>query len=184
MNPKCLSPALAAFALAGSVLAAPPAERFAFKGIELGSGIAQIAGNPKFECRSSSAPAADTICGLRPRETETIAGVPVRSMFLFYYGGQLTSMAIHLDERHFTQVADALRAKYGGVPVQTETLRNLKGAAFENRTYAWKSASETLTAQRYAGRLDQSTIRYSADDLIRGIEARRAVVAKDPSKDL
>lgn len=185
MNAKSCLAGLAALAWAGlSSGAAPQAERFAFKGIELGSAIANVASNPKFECRSASAPAADTICGLRPKETETIAGAPVRSLFFFYHGGRLTSIALHVDEKHFTQVIDALRGKYGAAPVKTEAIRNLKGVAFENRTYTWKSATESLTAQRYAGRVDQSAIRYSADDLIRGIEARRAAVAKDPSKDL
>lgn len=178
-----LTAGLAAWS-AAAVMAAPPAERFAFKGIELGSAIALVASNPKFECRSASAPAADTICGLRPKETETVAGVPVRALFFFYHGGKLTGIALHIDEKHFAQVADALRGKYGEAPVQTETIRNLKGVAFENRTYAWKSASESLTAQRYAGRVDQSALRYSADELIRRIEARRAAVAKDPRQDL
>lgn len=184
MKPGRLIFGLAALALAGTVSAAPSAERFAFKGIELGSAIADVASNPRFECRTASAPAADTICGLRPKETETIAGAPVRSAFFFYFGGKLTSIAIHLEERNFAQVAEALRGKYGEASVKTEAIRNLKGVAFENRTYTWKTATESLTAQRFAGRLDQSAIRYAADDLIRRIEARRAAVAKDPSKDL
>lgn len=185
MNAKPCLAGLAVLAWAGlSFGAAPQAERFAFKGIELGSAIAGVASNPKFECRSASAPAADTICGLRPKETETIAGAPVRALFFFFYEGKLTSIAIHVEEKHFARIADALRGKYGAASVTTEAIRNLKGVAFENRTYAWKSATESLTAQRYAGRVDQSAIRYSADDLIRRIEARRAAVAKDPSKDL
>jgi hypothetical protein len=108
----------------------------------------------------------------------------VKSLFFFYYDGKLTSIAIHLEEKRFAQVAEALRGKYGDTPARTEVIRNLKGMVFENRTYAWKSPTETLLAQRYAGRVDQSAIRYSADELIRRIEARRAAVAKDPSKDL
>ena len=166
------------------VAAAPQAEKFAFKGVELGSAIAAVASNPRYECRTASAQAADTICGLRAKEKETIAGAPVKSLFFFYYDGKLTSIAIHLEEKHFVQVVEALRGKYGDTPVKTEAIRNLKGKAFENQTYAWQSPTETLLAQRYAGRVDQSAIRYSADELIRRIEARRAAVAKDPSKDL
>lgn len=186
MNLTRLAAGLGMLAWAASFAlgAAPQAEKFAYKGIELGSAIAAVASNPRYECRTASAPAADTICGLRAKEKETIAGAPVKSLFFFFYDGKLTSIAIHLEEKHFTQVVDALRGKYGNVPLQTETLRNLKGLVFENRTYAWKTPTESLTAQRYAGRVDQSAIRYSADELIRQIEARRAAVAKDPSKDL
>jgi len=175
---------LALLACSAAAPAAPPAERFAFKGVELGSPIANVASNPRYECRTASAPAADTICGLRPREKETIAGAPVRSLFFFYYDGRLTSLTIHLEEKHFAQVVDALRGKYGDTPAKTEAIRNLKGVAFENRTYTWKTPSETLLAQRYAGRVDQSVIRYAADEAIRRIEERRAAVAKDPRRDL
>jgi hypothetical protein len=175
---------LLAWTLALPAMAAPPAEQFAFKGIELGSGIGAVASNPKYECRTASAPAADTICGLRPREKETMAGAPVRSLFFFYYDGKLTSLSIHLEEKHFATVTGALRGKYGEAPPRVETIRNLKGVSFENRLYTWKTPTQTLTAQRYAGRVDQSVIRYAADDLIRRIEERRAAVAKDPSKDL
>jgi hypothetical protein len=165
-------------------LAAKPAGKLAFKGIELGSDIAAVASNPRYECLTASAPAADTICGLRAKEKETLAGAPVRSLFFFFYEGKLTSIALHLEEKHFAQVAEALRGKYGDVPVQTESIRNLRGAAFENRTYIWKTPGETLLAQRYSGRVDQSAIRFTADDLIRRIEQRRATLAKDPRKDL
>ena len=177
---------LAVLLWTGLAWAAPAGkpEPFGFKGIELGSDIASVSGNPRFECHSSRAPGADAICSLRPKETETIAGVPVKSLFFFYYGARLTGITLHLEEKHFAQVVAALRAKYGETSVATETLRNLKGVAFENRTYAWKSAAESLTAQRYSGRLDHSSIRYAADDAIRRIEAHRADVARDPSKDL
>ncbi len=184
MSVARIAAGLLAWTLAFAATAAPAAEKFTFKGIELGSGIAAVANNPKYDCRAASAPAADTICGLRPREKETIAGAPVRSLFFFYYDGKLTSLSIHLEEKHFATVTEALRGKYGAAPVRVENLRNLKGVSFENRIYTWKSPTETLTAQRYAGRVDQSVIRYVADDAIRRIEERRAAVARDPRKDL
>jgi hypothetical protein len=172
--------ALASF----SAGAAPSPEKFGFKGIELGSGIAAVANNPKYECHTASTPAADTICGLRAQEKETMAGAPVNTLFFFFYDGKLTSIAIHLEEKHFAQVVDALRGKYGDTPVQAESIRNLKGLVFENRTYTWKTPGETLTAQRYSGRVDQSSIRFKADELIRRIEQHRNAVARDPRKDL
>ncbi|HNF89161.1 MAG TPA: hypothetical protein PLL19_07515 [Thiobacillaceae bacterium] len=171
-------------ALLGAAWAAHAAERFGFKGIELGSGIAAVANSPKYECRTASAPGADTICSLRPREKETIAGAPVRSLFFFYFDNRLTGITLHLEEKHFAQVVEALRGKYGPGRVQTETVRNLKDLAFENRTLTWRSAGESLTAQRYTGRLDLSAIRFSAEDLVRDIERRRADIARNPGKDL
>ncbi len=160
------------------------ASTFGFKGMELGSGIANLANNPKYECRTARAPGADTICSLRVQEKETIAGAPVRSLFFFYFDGRLTGISIHLDERHFASAVEALRAKYGEGRLRSESIRNLKGVAFENQTYTWNAGGDTLTALRYAGRVDQSAIRFSADALIRSIEQHRAAVARDPRKDL
>ncbi len=171
----------AAFASCSAFAAAEP---FGFKGIDLGSGITAVASNPKYECRTASAPASDTICSLRVQEKETIAGAPIRSLFFFYYDGKLTGIAIHLEEKNFAQVIAALRGKYGDGRLKTEPIRNLKGVDFENRTYTWTTPGDSLTAQRYAGRVDLSSIRFTADELIRRIEQRRAAVAKDPSKDL
>lgn len=166
-----------------SAVAAPP-EKFGFKGIELGSGSATVASNPRYECHTARTPAADTICSLRAQEKETIAGAPIKSLFFFYYDGKLTGITIHLEEKHFVQVTKALRSKYGDGRVQTELIRNLKGVTFENQSYTWKTTSETLLAQRYSGRLDQSSIRFSADELIQRIEQRRSILDRDPSKDL
>lgn len=160
------------------------AETFGYKGLELGSSIVQVATNPRYECRASNAPAADTICSLRPRERETIAGAPLTSLFLFYGEGRLTSIALHLEEKHFARVVDALAGKYGRPTLRAAPVRNLKGAAFENRIYTWRNATDSLMAERYAARIDQSAIRYAADDLIRRMEQRRAAVAKDPRQDL
>lgn len=182
MSPRGL--VLRVFCLLCAPVAAAAAGGFAFKGIELGSGIAAVANNPRYECRTANAPAADTICGLRPRERETIAGAPVRSIFFFYYDGRLTSISLHVDEPRFAEVVEALGGKYGESAVTREALRNLKGVAFENRTHTWKTATQTLLARRYSGRVDQSLIRYTDDDAMRRIEAARAAVAKDPRKDL
>ncbi len=182
MSPRGLFPRV--FCLLCAPVAAAAAGGFAFKGIELGSGIAAVANNPRYECRTANAPAADTICGLRSRERETIAGAPLRSIFFFYYDGRLTGISMHVDETRFSEVVGALRGKYGEAAVARETLRNLKGVAFENQTHTWKTATQTLLAQRYSGRVDQSLVRYTDDAAMRRIEAGRAAVAKDPRQDL
>lgn len=171
-------------AVFASCFAFAASEPFGFKGIDLGSGIEPVASNPKYDCRSASAPGSDTICSLRAQEKETIAGAPIRSLFFFYYDGKLTGIAIHLEEKNFAQVVEALRGKYGEARLEREAIRNLKGVGFENRAYTWTGQGATLMARRYSGRLDLSSIRFSADELIHRIEQRKAAVAKDPGKDL
>ncbi len=160
------------------------AEKLGFKGIELGSSQAQIASNPKFDCRIVPTPIADTVCSLRPREKETIAGAPLDSLFYFYDQTRLTGIVMNLPEKHFQPVVAALSEKFGSPSLKTETVKSYKGAAFENRIYRWTQSAASLQAERYAGRLDKSAIRFIDDSAAPRVQKRRALLAKDPRKDL
>jgi hypothetical protein len=159
-------------------------EKLSFKGVELGSNLAQIASNPKFDCRVVTTPIADKICSLRPHEKETIAGAPVDSLFYFYDQTGLTGIVVNLEEKHFQPVVAALTDKFGTPSLKTETVKSMKGIAFENRTYQWIKPEGSLKADRYAGRLDKSVIRFTDDKAAQRIQQRRALLAKDPRKDL
>jgi len=159
------------------------ADTFGFKGVELGSPLARVASNPRHVCRAVNTPVGDTICSLRPREAETIAGAPIASLFYFYDAGGLTRIQITVSEKDFQRVVDALTAKYGAGKFSGEKVKNLNGTEFENRTYLWQHPEGSLQAQRYAGSLDKSVIRYTDDDAAQRVRQRRAA-AKDPSKDL
>lgn len=175
---------IGAVLLLAAASASAESEKLAFKGVELGSSLAQIASNPKFDCRVVTTPIADKVCSLRPREKETIAGAPVDSLFYFYDQTSLTGIVVNLEERHFQSVVAALIEKFGSPSLKTEALKNLKGAAFENRTYRWNRPEGSLQAQRYAGRLDKSAIRFTDDSAALRIQQRRTLLAKDPRKDL
>ncbi|OYY94149.1 MAG: hypothetical protein B7Y41_07410 [Hydrogenophilales bacterium 28-61-23] len=184
MNPRPIKLLLGAMLLLAARPVLAEAEKLGFKGVELGSNLAQIASNPKFDCRVVSTPIADKVCGLRPREKETIAGAPVDSLFYFYDQTGLTGIVVNLDEKHFQPVVAALTEKFGSPGLKTETVKSLKGVAFENRTYRWTRPEGSLLAERYAGRLDKSTIRYTDDSAAQRVRQRRALLAKDPRKDL
>lgn len=158
--------------------------KLAFKGVELGSSLAQIASNPKFDCRVVNTPIADKICSLRPRETETIAGAPIDSLFYFYDQSSLTGIVVNLPEKHFQPVVVALTEKFGTPSLKAETVKSLKGVSFENRSYRWSKLEGSLLAERYAGRLDKSVIRFTDGSAAQRIQQRRALLAKDPRKDL
>ncbi len=158
------------------------AERLGFKGMELGAPLARIASDPRHECRPVNTPIGDTICSLRAKEVETIAGAPVLSLHYLFDLSSLTSVQITVAEKDFQKVTDALNAKYGAGNLVSEPLRNLAGVSHENRTWSWKRPEGSLQAQRYSGRLDRSEIRFRDDAALLRIQKRRAV--KDPLKDL
>lgn len=159
-------------------------EKLGFKGVDLGSDLSLIASNPKYECHVVSTPIADKVCNLRAKEKETIAGAPVDSLFYFYDQSSLTGIVLNLPESHFQTVITALSEKFGAPQLKTEVVKSLKGAAFENRTYRWTLPDGSLQAERYAGRLDKSLIRFTDDSAAQRVQQRRALLAKDPRKDL
>lgn len=172
------------FWLCASHAAMARAETFAFKGIELGSPIARLTADHRFECRAVATPIADRVCSLRAGEKETIAGAPIDSMFLFYDRAHLTGITLNLAERHFPAVVSALRGRYGEAGLTTEVIRNFSGAPFENRIHHWRKGGASLVAQRYAGRIDRSIIRYLDETAAARLRAHRARLAQDPGQDL
>ncbi|MBU1664510.1 MAG: hypothetical protein KKG92_03810 [Gammaproteobacteria bacterium] len=163
---------------------AAQAEGLGFKGVDLGSPLARVASDPRYACRAVNTPIGDTICSLRPSEVETMAGAVVASLFYFYDTSSLSGIQITVAETDFQRVVDALTGKYGAGKLSSEKVKNLNGADFENRTWRWQYPEASLQAQRYAGRLDKSLIRYSDDRAANRVQQRRAAAAKDPRKDL
>ena len=179
-NWRCLAVLVSVLCVAGVA----QAQVLAFKGIELGSHIARTTGDSRFECHAVATPIADRVCALRPGEKETIAGAPLDSLFLFYERSRLTGITLSLAEKHFQPVVSALQSKYGEGRLTTEQIRNLNGAPFENRIHQWQMGGMSLLAQRYAGRVDRSTIRYTDDAAATRLREHRARVARDPREDL
>jgi hypothetical protein len=160
------------------------AEPYGFKGATLGSNVGLIASNSKYGCRSVKTPSGDRICSLLKDETETMAGVPVDSLFYFYDQSALTDIVIGLDEKNFELVVKALGAKYGIPARSTEIVKNLKDRSFENHIYTWHQPGESIVAQRYSGRLDRSSIRIRDETAAQRIRLRRELIEKQPQQDL
>lgn len=155
-----------------------------FKGIALGSAIATIEDTGRFSCSDPRSPIADRICSLKFNERETIAGVPIRVLALYYYSGKLETISIAFDEKYFSQIVPALSEKYGHGTVRLETLQNRMGATFENRILSWRRGQATLEAKRYSGKLDTSSVMYRSDFALQEFARRRKASVKDTSKDL
>jgi hypothetical protein len=162
--------------LAVLLLASPGAAQespFDFQGIALGSDLASIEGTSRFSCVDPQSPVADQLCRLRPGQSETIADAPVNRLFLYYYSGKLEMISVTLDAKHFVAVVAALTRKYGTGSVETETMRNATGAAFENKIYTWRRGSATLEVQTYGRDLETSSMIYRTDFSLQEYTRRR-----------
>lgn len=160
------------------------AEPFGFKGVLLGSHIGQIANNPKFTCNPARTPTADRICSLGKDESETIAGGRLDSLFYFYDQSTLTGITLSLDEKHFQAMVKALEGKYGAPERTAEPVKTLSGTASENVIHTWRQPGQSIVAQRFAGRIDKSSLRISDDTAPSRIKQRREQTEKQPHRDL
>lgn len=165
------------FCLLLAAVCAQAAEPFGFKGVHLGSSIQLTQGDPRFDCRPLTTPLAEQVCTLRPKEQETLAGARVNALYYFYDRARLTQIVIDLPETRFQAASEALQGKYGLPDVKTAALTNLSGQRFENRILTWRQGDKQLQAERYAGRLDRSVIRFTDTAAAARIQARRAMPA-------
>jgi hypothetical protein len=120
----------------------------------------------------------DQICGLSTGESETIAGVPVKTMVLSIYDGKLHAIIINFDPDGFDQVVDGLKEKYGESNPMNEQIQNRMGATFENSTFSWRRADATLKATKYSASLDQSSVMFRTDFAIEEFKRRRDAASK------
>lgn len=168
-----------------STLALANPAPFEFKGIALGSDLADFESNPKYSCWDPNKPlVVDNVCKLNSSDIETIAGAPVKSLLFLFHAEKLSSISIHLEEKYFTQVVEALTEKYGQGQYTSEVIKNRMGTSFKNKNYTWIKLGVLLEATRYAGKLDTSVVLYRTVKSIEEYKNRRGTSSKDHAKDL
>lgn len=160
-------------------------DTFDYKGKSLGSDLTSFQSDPKYSCWDPKKPlVADMVCKPAAGETETIAGAPAKSVLFVFYAGKLSAISVHIEEKYFTQVIEALKEKYGKGEYESEMIQNRMGAKFENKNYVWLKAGGMLNATRYSGNLETSAVLYRTGKSVEEYINRRTTTAKDRAKDL
>lgn len=159
-------------------------ERIGFKIFELGMHYSAMAGNLAFDCTDRQTDLADQECRSVWNLKESIAGVEVQGIDLQFFNERLSRIAVHVSERNFGDVVQALVAKYGAPRQSTETLQNRMGATFEGAVYTWKRERSVVRAEQYYGSLTDSVVVWVADAYIAEFARRRASKAEGRSKDM
>jgi hypothetical protein len=95
----------------------------------------------------------------------TYAGVRPRYFTLYYWRGRLSLVRIVMNSVYFDDVVEALETKYGPPSTaQRGSVKTVAGANLENTALRWQRSTSAITALRYAGRVDESEIRYMLSD--------------------
>ena len=175
---------VAAFSLI-LLLASPLAAQelpFDFKGIALGSDLADLEATGRFTCVDPKSPVADRVCRLKG-DRESFAGAPVKGFYLYYYAGKLEMVSLTFDHEHFADVLAALTKQYGASTMETENLQNVTGKTFENKIHTWRRQNATLEAQRYGRTLDTTTVIYRTDFSLQEYARRSGTTVREKAKD-
>jgi hypothetical protein len=116
---------------------------------------------------------------------DTIAGWETRYLSFEFTAGELSTIAMHVDEDGFVDIVNALTAAYGKPSaVGMAMLSNAMGAKFYDRTVVWGRRDGEIVVRRYGANLETTTVRYRSATAIK-IDARaRANAQKKSNKDL
>lgn len=182
-------------------------DAFDLKGLPLGASVADLKAKfPEYYCSSNAGNTiSDTSCSLSP-ETKclleqspypdnktcrdavmnamTYAGVQ-SNISLFFYNDKLGMVQITFGAKSFTEVTASMREKYGEPTSQkAEQLINRMGVAFENQTLEWKATGTTIQAEKFAGRIDKSSVKIIQDAYFIEFKKRRGAKTQQGAKDI
>lgn len=183
-------------------------EGFDFKGLPLGSTVADLKAKfPEYYCNKSTAgnPLSDTSCSLSPEmkclmeqapypdnrscreavmQAMTYAGVR-SEVSLMFYDDKLGMARATFGADSFSNVVASMREKYGEPTTKkAEPVTNRMGATFENQILEWKKAGTTIQAEKYATRVDRSSVKVFQDAYFAEFEKRRGAKAQQGAKDI
>jgi len=174
---------VAAAVLMAASFAHAETDTFEFKGMALGADVAQFEKNRRFLCLKPKNASADLACGMRRADGETIAGIPVESLMLFFTEAKLQTIYITFASKEFDTVVAALQEKYGKVTPLTDEVQNRMGATFNNETYSWRKSDQVLKAEKYGSKITTSRVTFQTDagfdEFARRLEAQKKANAKD-----
>ncbi|MFC1817107.1 hypothetical protein ACFL0M_14495 [Thermodesulfobacteriota bacterium] len=141
-------------------------EVYSLKGIVLGSDIAEIANDERFECQITNSPLGDKTCHLMEKyiSQETIADVPVSTVTLHYFNDKLKSIVITFDQKHFYPVQEALEQTYGAPSTyRIETYVNRWYELYEGHVYIWENNALMIDAIECFPGPGESAVVYKLD---------------------
>lgn len=178
-----------------------------FKGLPLGSSVADVKAKfPEYYCKTTPGnPLGDTSCSLAPEmkclmeqgpypdnrsckeavmNAMTYAGVRA-DISLMFYDDKLGMARVTFSSDGFSNVAASMRDKYGEPTTKkAEPVTNRMGTTFENQILEWKNPGATIQAEKYATRVDKSSVKVFLDSYLTEFEKRRGAKVQQGAKDL
>lgn len=175
---------IAAIAAVLQVLLVTAAPTFAaeleFKGLRPGLPLTDP--ENRFSCEDKKSAFADVRCHLRFSLRETIAGAPAELVIVYLIEEKISSISVLFKNENFDGIKLALQNKYGNGAVSHQTLTNRMGATFDNESVKWVNGSDSMTLQRYSGKIDTGSLEiHNAEAVEKFAERKRKLIIKNAS---
>jgi len=148
--PLCLM--LAAFA--GPLRAAG----FELNGRALGERMDQVLADERYDCGGASACFLFTACSYKAVQKETLYGVPLRALTLYYLGERVAAMEARFNAESFDAVVAATVREHGPAQIDPAQVDHRAGSAVGNAVYLWRQGRRLLRLERVFEGGDSSLI--------------------------
>jgi hypothetical protein len=117
---------------------------FELNGRALGDRVDEVLNDPRYDCGGVSACFLFTACSFKHAAEETLHGVPLEALTLYYAGERVAAMEAQLAPDSFDRLLAASVAEYGMAEMQVSKLR-VPG----NAVYLWRSGARVMRLERF-----------------------------------
>lgn len=90
-------------------------ERFDFKGIKLGTPLAEVRAAASLHCSAGASTQFDTICMYKNKADKTYAGLPAQDIMFGFFADRLDSVIVLTKGADYEAIKSALDSKFGEV---------------------------------------------------------------------
>jgi hypothetical protein len=164
------------------------ADPFDFKGLKLGTARNDVSeAHRLFYCQAPSSTALyDEMCAIAGPIFNTVAEVAVKDPVIAgFLGGKLFSLSFTIAAGSYSEVFDAVVARYGApFKHSEEPFQTRGGLKAVNAIAVWRQGDSTITLRKYGGSIDTGSIIYSLETDAAEYRRRKESEARSRSKDM
>jgi hypothetical protein len=156
MKRLILTPALL-IAVSGALADKP----YEFNGLALGTPLATIQDQRRWDCAESKSHKGQATCFLDREHKESIGGVAMDTVTLQFRDRRLSTISAFFSEQDFDKVLDALKAKFGNPSQERTTSAICLDTKSSDREAIWNNGASSIKAKKCNRQMFRSMVEIS-----------------------
>jgi len=150
--------ASALFVAMSSALADKP---YDFNGLTLGTPLANIQDQRRWDCVESKSHKGQATCFLDREHKESIGGVAMDTVSLQFHERRLSAISAFFSEQDFEKVLDALKARYGNPRQESATSAICLDTKSSDHEAIWSNGASSIKAKKCNRHMFRSMVEVS-----------------------